>query len=306
MINSNDQDFAKPLSEPTTRLSLPAFPSGNVWRHGLIASATILALVSGNLVFSRNGNGQQMAEKAKSYADQRPGMVYIPGGTFMMGSDEGEDDEKPVHQVTVNGFYMDKYEVTVAQYYLFITAIGYRKPENWEDQLHYFNRPVVYVTWFDAIAYAKWAGKRLPTEAEWEYAARGGYTGVDGKPAYRYPWGNEARADKANFDADGSRAESWENAKRYLQEVGAYAPNGFGLYDMAGNVWEWCADWYNKNYYGYSAAYNPQGPTYGMDRVVRGGSWRVTSVEIRCADRGWDKPSDRYYNVGFRCVQDAR
>jgi len=234
------------------------------------------------------------------------GMVLILAGSFMMGSEDGGSDEKPVHEVYVDAFYMDKNEVTVAQYQRFLNAVNRQQPEQWNDQVQYPNHPVVYVGWEDANAYAKWADKRLPTEAEWEYAARGGYTGVGGKPKYKYPWGDDASPSKANFDSDNSRTYSWENAKRYLKDVGSYAANGFGLNDMAGNVWEWCADWYASDYYQNSLKQNPKGPSTGTVRVLRGGAWVFVQSDVRCANRYGDAPAIRNDDVGFRCVQDVR
>ncbi len=223
------------------------------------------------------------------------GMVRIPAGSFLMGSEDGENDEKPVHKVYIDAFYMDKYEVTVAQYQRFLNAnTQQRQPENWQEQLQNPNRPVVNVTWENAKAFADWLDKKLPTEAQWEYAARGGFTGVDGKPHYRYPWGDEASASKANFRFLG------------LKEVGSHAANGYGLFDMAGNVWEWCFDWYNENYYANSPSQNPKGPSSGEQRVLRGGSWYLVAGSIRCANRFRNGPADTNSYVGFRCVQDVR
>jgi len=232
----------------------------------------------------------------------RDDMVLIPAGTFRMGSEDGDNDEKPVHEVYVDAFYMDKTEVPVVQYERFLNATNRQKPEQWNEQLQYPNRPVVYVSWDDANAYAKWAGKRLPTEAEWEYAARGGFTGVGGKPKYKYPWGDDASASKANFDVDNSRTYSWENAKRYLKDVGSYAANGYGLHDMAGNVWEWCADWRASDYYQKSPRQNPQGPSTGSNRVLRGGSWLSEARYCRSALRYDSAPAYRNSDVGFRPV----
>jgi len=247
------------------------------------------------------------SEQVKPALDE---IVAIPAGYFMMGCDDGGDNEKPIHKVYVNAFLMDKYEVSVAQYKRFIEATGHRQPENWNEQLQNPNRPAVNVDWEDANAYANWVGKRLPTEAEWEYAARGGNTGVAGKPSYKYPWGNEASATKANFDADSSRGrqrEWWGIAKLYLKGVGSYSPNGYGLYDMAGNVWEWCADWSDPNYYKTSPERNPQGPKNARYRVLRGGSWYHDANSMRCAKRRGRGPTIRGgYFIGIRCVQDAR
>ncbi len=232
------------------------------------------------------------------------GMVLIPAGWFLMGAEEN-DEEKPIHKVYVDAFFMDKYQVTVERYQRFLKATQTNNPEQWNDQLKFPKRPVVSVSWDDAQAYAQWASKRLPTEAEWEYAARGGYTGLGGEPRYEYPWGDEADANQANFNADGSRQWGWENAKRYLKEVGSYPPNGFGLYDMAGNVWEWCADWFDENYYKVSPERNAKGPERGTLRVLRGGSWYIYPSDLRCVIRLRGSPSNRGGDGGFRCAQDV-
>ncbi|MCI0691139.1 SUMF1/EgtB/PvdO family nonheme iron enzyme [candidate division KSB1 bacterium] len=237
-------------------------------------------------------------------------MVLIPAGSFMMGSDDmGSDDydsEKPVHQVYIDDFYMDKYEVTVAQYQKFLNANPKQsKPDHWDEQLQNSNRPVVYVSWNDAVTYCEWLSKqrgkrvRLPTEAEWEYAARGGLSGK------KYPWGDEISQSLANYNNPWN-AEWSQGAGKYLREVGSYAKNGYGLYDMAGNVWEWCEDWYDENYYKNSPSRNPKGPTSGKSRVLRGGSWYNYPQYVRCAFRGDFGPTDRDVNVGFRCAQDVR
>jgi formylglycine-generating enzyme required for sulfatase activity len=233
-------------------------------------------------------------------------MVLIPAGSFMMGSTDGESDEKPVHEVSVDAFYMDTYEVTVAQYQRFLNATSRSQPNSWNEQLQFPNRPVVYVSWEDANACANWAGKKLPTEAQWEYAARGGFTGVEGKAMYKYPWGNNADATKANFDSDDSRWWRWGFFKHFMKDVGSYSPNGYGLCDMAGNVCEWCADWYAANYYQKSPKQNPSGPSTGTYRVLRGGSWLDIPDGLRCAIRDWVEPTYCEVHVGFRCVLDVR
>jgi len=239
---------------------------------------------------------------ARSYnlkANPPPGMELIPAGSFMMGSDDGDSDEKPVHQVYVDAFYMDKSEVTVAQYQQFISATRRAISEQWAEQLQNPNRPVVYVSWNDAVAYAKWKGKRLPTEAEWEYAARGGYTGVGGKSKYKFPWGNEESHDQANYSGTGGK-DQWQDTS----PVGSFPPNGFGLYDMAGNVWEWCSSLYQP--YPYKSDDGRENATASGVRVLRGRAWSSNQSSGRCADRYGSGPSFRVDHVGFRCVQDVR
>jgi len=232
---------------------------------------------------------------------KRQGMEYIPAGTFMMGSNDGDEDEQPVHKVYVDAFYMDKYEVTVEQYNTFISATGHRKPSEWTEQLKKPKHPVFNVSWEDAVAYANWAGKRLPTEAEWEYAARAGNTGLSGKPIYMYPWGNNLSHDKGNYLGTEDQ-DQWERTS----PVASFGPNGYGLYDMAGNVWEWCLDWYDENYYKTSSERNPMGPYEVSQSVLRGGSWRSDPAYLRCAYRGKMRPVGTNNDIGFRCVKDAR
>jgi len=231
-------------------------------------------------------------------------MELIPAGSFLMGSADGDDDEKPEHQIVLEAFYMDKYEVMVAQYQRFLEATRRQKPAYWTEQLQSPNHPVVYVSWGDAMAYAKWAGKRLPTEAEWEYAARGGNTGIGGKQNYKYPWGNEAIASKANFDFKQTRGYSWEDARKSLKPVGSYTANGYRLFNMVGNVSEWCSSLYQA--YPYNRDDGRENPTASGTRVLRSGSWNNYADYIRCAKRYGLDPAEENYYVGFRCARDAR
>jgi len=222
-------------------------------------------------------------------------MVLIPAGEFQMGSDD-EDDEKPVHTVYIDAFYMDKYEVTNAQYKKFMDATGYKAPHDWNDPRYNIpNHPVVGISWYDAVAYCKWAGKRLPTEAEWEKAARGGLIGKN------YPLGDNITNDDANYIGTGGR-DIWNGTS----PVGSFPPNGYGLYDMAGNVCEWCSDWYDSGYYEKSPKSNPKGPDSGNSNVVRDGSWIKIGPILRLANRGYLEPtSNDSIILGFRCVQDV-
>lgn len=242
-------------------------------------------------------------------------MVLIPAGEFQMGSSEGTD-EKPVHAVYIDAFYMDEHEVTNAEYKRFLDANPrWRKnriPTVYHDgdYLKHWNgnnypsgkgeHPVTYVSWYGAMAYAKSVGKRLPTEAEWEKAARGGLEGE------KYPWGSDIDSTKANY---GKKNDG-------TTRVGRYSPNGYGLYDMSGNVLEWCLDAYDKVFYGRSARQNPIAggsvssvttdfSKVGTQRVLRGGSWSVLSQSIRVADRAKGDPKLSYFGVGFRCVKDV-
>ena len=233
-------------------------------------------------------------EKKITWGKDGAKMVLIPAGSFMMGSDAGKSDEKPEHRVELDGFYMDAYEVTVGQFKKFVNQSGYRYQGDWDEVAEYSpgdNYPMIYVSWNDATAYAEWAGKRLPTEAEWEYAARGGLVGK------RYPWGDEITHDDANYAGTGGK-DKWSQCS----PVGSFEANGYGLYDMAGNVWEWCQDRYGWNYYSSSPAKNPPGPGTGKDRVLRGGGWYSNTGRLRVANRYYYAPIVRITNGGFRCV----
>ena len=224
-------------------------------------------------------------------------MVRIPAGSFEMGDHfgEGSTNEWPVHRVELDAFYMDVHEVTVGQFREFVNQSGYSHGGNWNSVGKYSpgdGYPMVYVTWPDAVAYAKWAGKRLPTEAEWEYAARGGLVGK------RYPWGDEVTHDDANYSGTGGK-DKWD---RQTAPVVSFEANGYGLYDMGGNVWEWCQDWYGSDYYNNSPAKNPRGPETGSYRVLRGGGWYYATFNLRVASRLGSLPYAGSANFGFRSV----
>lgn len=219
-------------------------------------------------------------------------MVLIPAGEFQMGGKDGADNEKPLHTIYIDAFYMDKYEVTNAQYRKFLSATGHKAPKYWDDPRYNAPKhPVVGINWYDAMAYAEWAGKRLPTEAEWEKAARGGLSGR------KYPWGDKLTHKNANFGGTSGR-DRWE----HTAPVGSFPPNAYGLYDMTGNVYVWCADWYDQGYYMNSPVSNPTGPDSGILRVLRGGSWHCKDNCLRCAKRYGYHPLETYQLIGFRCV----
>ena len=249
-----------------------------------------------------------------------PPMVLIPAGTFQMGSADADagDDEGPVHTVHLDAFYMDKYEVTNAHFKAFVDANPQWQQGNIEDRFHnggYLanwtgnnypaeeaDYPVYQVSWYAAMAYAEWAGKRLPTEAEWEYAARGGLAGN------KYPWGDMITAADANY----------EKTVGDITPVGNYPPNGYGLYDMAGNVWEWCLDAHDWDFYAVSD--NSRNPLAGVEtvqwlrenfatiptdppRVLRGGGWLSPARNLRVANRFGEAPTFALDDGGFRCAR---
>jgi formylglycine-generating enzyme required for sulfatase activity len=231
-------------------------------------------------------------------------LIRIPAGEFLMGSEPTKDkdaqpNEQPQHRVYVSEFYIGKYPITNAQYAVFVKATKHRAPSHWEKGVipsSNEHHPVVRVSWDDAVAFCQWLGKetgqnfRLPTEAEWEKAARG----VDGRI---YPWGDEWDQAKLNSRKGGPGTTT---------PVGAYSPEGdssYGLADMAGNVWEWCADWYDQDEYkrrGRSTVKDPQGPSSGKYRALRGGSWRDNEANARAAARYDYLPDGDWYDLGVR------
>lgn len=327
----------------------------NTWYVLSFSTALTLCGCSGN-------------KTASPPASETPeGMVWIPGSTFEMGSTYGRPDERPVHEVTLDGFWIDATEVTNAQFQKFVEATGYKTvaeriptqeefpnappealvagsvvwfpppgplpqnqvlscwqwipgaswqhPEGPESDIHgRMDHPVVHVAFEDAEAYAAWAGKRLPTEAEWEYAARGGL-----KQAV-YVWGDEERPGGV------FQCNAWDGVFPHFNEakdgfartapVKSFPPNGYGLYDMAGNAREWCSDWYRPDTYTTAAQINPVGPEDSFDpeepgipkRVVRGGSWQCNKAyreDLRPAARDKTSVDTGLSHSGFRCVKSA-
>jgi formylglycine-generating enzyme required for sulfatase activity len=219
--------------------------------------------------------------------------VWIPPGSFQMGCSPGDTDyrpdEKPTHPVNITkGFWMGQTSVTVGAYQRFAAATGKAMPpapdfnSGWsQDQM-----PMVNVSWNEAQAYCAWEGGRLPTEAEWEYAARGGSTEARYGPIDEIAWYNQ-------------------NSGRRTNPVGGKRPNRFGLYDMLGNVWEWVMDWYDEEYFQSNPSQDPAGPPRGDCRVLRGGSWDGEPRFVRASSRYGVLPGDRGFGVGFRCARDA-
>jgi formylglycine-generating enzyme required for sulfatase activity len=219
-------------------------------------------------------------------------LVRIPEGWFWMGSEAGQDNERPVHRVWVEAFGLAPCQVTNSEYARFLEATGGNPPPFWRDSsFHHPQQPVVAVSWFEAVRYGEWLSAitgrkyRLPTEAEWERAARGG---VEGKP---FPWGDDPPQSRPDYE------KRWKNGP---EPVGRYAANAFGLYDICDNVHEWCSDWYQPDYYSVSPDHNPQGPESGVRRASRGGSWRHHIKAARCSARSSIPPEFQYADYGFR------
>ncbi len=226
-------------------------------------------------------------------------MVYVEGGEFLMGAldddKEANDWEKPQHKVWVDSFWIGKYPVTFEQYEMYCEKVEKKKPrdEGWGRG----NRPVINVSWHDAVGFIEWLYEeiglrfRLLTEAEWEYACRGG------KQSREYKYSGSNIVDEVGWYEDNSRFKT--------HPVGLKTPNELGIYDMSGNVWEWCSDWYGSKYYSESPYNNPSGPPSGSSRIRRGGSCCDFARDLHCANRGYDDPSVRLYNLGFRLAMDA-
>jgi len=244
--------------------------------------------------------------------EQIDGMTLIPGGRFLMGDDQGELDEQPARQVEVDSFFIDKYEVTNRQFARFLTANGKNEDESGNMLIEladpdvrivftasqyravtaFAEHPVTEITWYGATAYAKWAGKRLPTEAEWERAARG----FDGRT---YPWGNaEVTYQYVNFNGNLGGTEVFDQYPK--------GRSPYGIYNMSGNIWEWVADAYDADFYSLAPdEKNPSNivdPLDLTDRVLRGGSWYSSAKEVRCAKRFHQPPIEASSSIGFRCA----
>jgi sulfatase modifying factor 1 len=354
----------------------PAAPAARgPWKW--LALLAVGGLVGGGAYLLLNAGGPR--------GPRPPGMVWIPGGTFTMGTTDTNAhffDARPQHDVEIDGFWLDETEVTNAQFEEFVKATGYvtvaeqrptkeqimanlqpgvppppddklvpaslvfRQPDDpipWADEMNWWewlpganwrhpegpgsgiadrmNHPVVHVCWKDADAYCKWAGKRLPTEAEWERAARGGLVGKT------YAWGDELPGDGGTW-----RCNIWQGPSPKINTkadghvrtapVKSYPPNGYGLYDVAGNVWEWCSDWYAPDYYLNAPLKNPQGPAgsfdprarenenpYAPKRVMRGGSFLCSDgfcSRYKPYGRGQGDVDTGQSHVGFRCAKDAK
>ncbi|MFC1879155.1 SUMF1/EgtB/PvdO family nonheme iron enzyme [Chloroflexota bacterium] len=312
---SIDSAVSAPTAQaPPTTVSPPKKASKLPW--GWIGALGAVALVTAVLLFVVFGGGNGPDRAAVPTPSFAADMTTIPAGEFQMGSETGEVDEEPLHTVYLDAYAIDRYEVTNQQYAEFLNAMGnqseggitwiqnesryvriHQRGDLWAPDSGYGDHPVIEVTWFGARAFCEWRMARLPTEAEWEKAARGGLEGVT------FPWGNDmpvcqkGAVNGAIFDDDAGCDDSG------TEPVGSYSPNAYGLFDMAGNVWEWVADWYSSSFYSSSPNENPTGPQDGTARVLRGGSWDYDYDALRAAVRLKDSPDGSNNDFGFRCAR---
>jgi iron(II)-dependent oxidoreductase len=289
----------------------------------LLAVGAALALASvawgldtQDITLEWTAEGKQLAWKRVASWPVKEEMVLVPAGSFIMGSDKRMDrnayrTELPQRRVYLDAFEIDKYEVTNLQYLKFVLATGRNPQIDWrydggnfqESMAHH---PVMHVSWYDADAYCRWAGKRLPTEAEWEKAARG----TDGRI---FPWGNApAGLSRANFGRSGLSGPVRDRPERLLLyppiiAVDRYenSVSPYGVHQMLGNVAEWVADWYDKDYYAVSPDRNPKGPEQGTQKAFRGGGWIDSTTTMRAAMRNGADPNTKMNWLGFRCARDA-
>jgi formylglycine-generating enzyme required for sulfatase activity len=268
--------------------------AGELWRERLkqfaAATAIVAALAVGVFYFF-------VVQKKQGYVGKDGGpAVLIPAGSFIMGDDENS----PRRRIYVDSFYLDKFEVTVGRYAAFLKSTGNIKPpEQWEtaDLQSGADLPVVGVDWQDADSYCRWAGKRLPTEAEWERAARGG-------DEREYPWGDDAPTPEHARFAQPYQTPVYKNG---VARVGVHdrGMSPFGIYDLSGNVWEWVSDWHADSFRRDDVR-NPHGPDKGTSKVMRGGGWYDPAERITATKRMYADPAQRDQEVGFRCAADAK
>ncbi len=314
-IKTPKLEIEKPKPKPRSDVSESWFRRLPNWGRGLfsLVGLGILAWI-GFVIFTLLGGGSTAADITKvspqEIVDADNPMILIPAGKFLMGDDEGEPNEWPAHGVYLDDFYIDQYEVTNYQYALCVEDGKCQPPpesssftrESYYGNPEYANYPVVNIVWESAATFCAWRGGRLPSEAEWEKAARGGLDGNEYTCGDEHPVCDSTAPNGAKFDDD-QKCDATDT-----DAVGSYAPNGYGLYDMAGNVWEWVADYYAEDYYQEftDTVENPLGPDSGGARVVRGGAWDESESALRVAARGWYDPTAVLASYGFRCVRDAQ
>ena len=265
-------------------------------KKSIVIMSTILLMAS--ITYCQT-NANDFPDIKGPYLGQKDSfMVLIPGGEFIMGKDSDKgNDFSPSHKVKLNPFYIDKHEVTNREYLRFCIETKHRLPEFWNTEIFrsgesFLDYPVIGISWYDALEFAKWAGKRLPTEAEWEFAARGSLKDKE------FPNGNKWTKENPVQDKNG-----WKN---FIEPVCSEEPNGYDLYDMASNVWEWTADGYTEDYYSISPYENPKGPQKKTNKVIRGGSWHSGTMCKKVYYRKGLTANWCDFAVGFRCVSDIK